>query len=221
MSKRHFRGALTGDVSEMRWCASHRADPAAARLADRHYNRQKIGAAQFAPTGSCVVFLSDCANAFWITSNPLAQWVKHAWAGAWINSAFRQEKAGKASELIRQAVAATRAHYGDPPPLGMVTFIDRRCRKCKKQFPKCACADPDWIVRPTMTRGTPTWGYSYRKAGFVDAGETKGGLLALQLMPNAMPSQRPANARSIHGMPLFDQARRSRAIPAKAGGGNG
>lgn len=45
---------LTGDVSGMRWCTSNRADPAAARLADRHYNRQKPGTPQFVPTGSCV-----------------------------------------------------------------------------------------------------------------------------------------------------------------------
>lgn len=180
---------LTGDVTEMRWCASNRADPVAARLADRHYNRQKIGSPQFAPTGSCVVFLADCARAFWITSAPFAEYVKHAWAGAWINSAFRQEKAGTASELIRQAVAATRAHYGEPPTLGMVTFIDRT------------------KVQPTMVRGKPVWGWSYRKAGFVDAGETKGGLLALQLWPDAMPSARAANARSTHGLALFDQVR--------------
>lgn len=182
-------GILTGDVSEMRWCASHRADPVAALLADRHYNRQKIGTPQFAPTGSCVVFLTDCAQGFWITSNPLAKWVKHAWAGAWICSAFRSEDAGLASELIRQAVAATRAHYGEPPTLGMVTFVDRK------------------KVRPTIVRGVPIWGWTYRKAGFVDAGETKGGLLALQLLPEKMPSPYAARARSTHGMPLFDQVR--------------
>lgn len=172
----------------MRWCASHRADPAAARLADRHYNRQKIGSPQFAPTGSCCVFVTDCGRAFWITSNPLAEWVKHAWAGAWINSAFRQEGAGKASELIRQAVAATVAHYGEPPALGMVTFIDRK------------------KVRPTMVRGKPVWGWTYRKAGFIDAGETKGGLLALQLHPDMMPEAEAAHPRSMHGTPLFDLA---------------
>ncbi len=196
---------LKGDCTVQRWCASHRADPAAARLADRHYNRQKIGSPQFAPTGSCAVFLTDCGRAFWITSAPLAEWVKHAWAGAWVCSAFRSEGAGTASELIRQAVAATRAHYGAPPALGMVTFIDRRCRKCKKQFPVCACAEPDWIVRPTMVRGTPVWGWTYRKAGFIEAGETKGGLLALQLLPDAMPGPLAANQRTMHGMPLFDR----------------
>lgn len=175
------------DCTVQRWCMSHRADPAAARLADRHYNRQKIGSPQFAPTGSCVVFLTDCGRAFWITSAPFAEFVKHAWAGAWVCSAFRSEGAGTASELIRQAVAATRAHYGDPPSLGMVTFID-----CNK-------------VKPTIARGAKTWGYSYRKAGFVDAGCTKGGLLALQLWPADMPAPLAAKPRSMHGTPLFDR----------------
>lgn len=175
-------------TTTMRWCVSHRADPAARVLADRHYNRQKVGSPQFAPTGSCTVFVTDCARAFWITSNPLAEWVKHAWAGAWVCSAFRSEGAGVASELIRQAVAATRHHYGDPPMLGMVTFVNRAC------------------VKPTMVRGAPVWGWTYRKAGFVDAGETKGGLLALQLHPADMPYPQSALPRSVHGCPLFDFA---------------
>jgi hypothetical protein len=41
-------------------------------------------------------------------------------------SAFRNEGAGIASEMIREAVSATRAYFGDPPPLGMITFIDRK-----------------------------------------------------------------------------------------------
>ena len=171
----------------MRWCVSNRFDPAARVLADRHYNRQKIGSPQFAPTGSCAVFLTDCASAFWVTSAPLAEWTKHAWAGAWICSAFRSEGAGVASELIREAVAASRAHYGVVPALGMVTFIDRG------------------KVRPTMVRGIKVWGWTYRKAGFVEVGETKTNrLLALQLVPAAFPPPEFAKPRSIHGLPLFD-----------------
>lgn len=177
---------MTGDAIIQRWCMSHRADPAARRLADRHYNRQKIGSPQFAPTGSCVVFLTDCGRAFWITSWPLAEWVKHAWAGAWVCSAFRSEGAGIASQLIRLAVAATRAHYGEPPSLGMITFINRD------------------RVRPTFVRGKKVWGWTYRKAGFEEAGETQGGLLALRLRPEAMPDSLPARPRSMRGAPLFD-----------------
>lgn len=178
---------LRGNCDDQTWCMSHRADPAAARLADRHYNRQKIGSPQFAPAGSCAVFLSECARAFWVTSAPLAEWVKHDWAGAWICSAFRSEGAGCASELIRQAVAATRSYYGEPPPLGMVTFLDAR------------------KVEPIITHGVPTFGRTWVQAGFRFVGKTKGGLLAFQLLPADMPAARAANQRMMHGTPLFDR----------------
>jgi len=174
------------DLFKNRWCASHRADPAARALADRHYNRQKIGTPQFVPPGSCLVLLTNCGRAFWITSFPFAQYVKHEWAGAWVCSAFRSEGAGRASDLIRQAVAATRAHYGDPPALGMVTFIDRR------------------KVQPIKVRGWPTWGWTYRKAGFVHVGDTKGGMMAMQLLLEDMPAPFPASPRTMLGTPLFD-----------------
>lgn len=172
-------------MTEQRWCLSNRADPEARKLADRHYSRQKIGSPQFVPPGSCVVLLSDCRRAYWVTSAPLAQYVKHAWAGAWVCSAFRSEGAGRASDLIRQAIAATRAHYKTIPDLGMVTFIDRS------------------KVRPIMVRGTETWGWTYLKAGFSVAGETKGGLLALQILPADMPDPAPAKRRE-NPTPLFD-----------------
>jgi hypothetical protein len=184
---------LKGDVLEMRWCASNRADPAAARLADRHYNRQKIGSPQFAPTGSCCVFLTDCGRGFWVTSAPFAQFVKHAWAGAWVCSAFRSEGAGCASKLIRQAIAATLAHYGDPPALGLVTMINKK------------------KVRPTKVRGELVWGWTWLKAGFQYVGKTKGGLLVFQLLPADMPSPFAANVRAVHGLALFDQASAGRA----------
>ena len=40
----------------MIWQKSHRADPRACAIADRHYSRQKIGSPQFMPPGSCVCF---------------------------------------------------------------------------------------------------------------------------------------------------------------------
>ncbi len=39
----------------MIWHISHRADPFARDIADRHYNRQKIGSPQFVPPGRCLV----------------------------------------------------------------------------------------------------------------------------------------------------------------------
>lgn len=165
----------------MTWEMSHRAAQRSRRLADRHYNRQKIGTPQFVPPGRCLVLHADTSTgqAFWITSWPFPEFVKHRWAGAWICSAFRNEGAGKASDLIRQAIAATRAYWGAAPDLGMVTFLDRS------------------KVRPIMTRGRPTWGRTWRMVGFREVGETEGGLLALQLLPSDMPAAEYA----INGQP--------------------
>jgi len=167
-------------IARQPWLKSHRADPLARVLADRHYNRQKIGSPQFVPPGRCAVFLHESHKAFWVTSYPFAEYVKHAWAGAWICSAFRSECAGKASDLILSALSATRAHFGDPPPLGLVTFINRA------------------KVTPISVRGVPTWGWTYRKAGFHVCGETKGGLLALQIDPDSMPAACPARSMLLN-----------------------
>lgn len=155
----------------MVWHLSHRADQKARVLADRHYNRQKIGTPQFVPPGRCMVLLSDDERAFWVTSWPFAEYVKHAWPGAWVCSAFRNERGieGEGSELIREAVAATRAFFGEPPLLGMITFVD-----------------PE-KVKPAFRRGEKFWGYSYWKAGFKCVGKTKADLWAFQMLPSEMP----------------------------------
>ena len=154
------------------WQLSHRADYRARLVADRHYNRQKVGTPQFVPPGRCFVLYANEAGreALWVTSWPFAEYVKHAWAGAWVCSAFRNEGVGRASDLIVAAMAHSRAHFGDPPPLGMVTFVDRS------------------KVRPTVVRGREVWGWTYLKAGFCEVGETKGGLLALQILPADFPA---------------------------------
>jgi hypothetical protein len=121
----------------MRWRLSHRCDPRARDLADRHYNRQSVGADNFVPPGRCLVLWTP--GAFWVTSWPFAEYVRHAWAGAWMCSAFRNERPDLylSSELIREAVAATRARYGDPPALGMVTFVDRDKTRPKRDPGRC------------------------------------------------------------------------------------
>jgi hypothetical protein len=147
------------------WQRSHRADKKAVPIADRHYNRQKIGSPQFAPPGRCVVFITYRADALWITSWPFAQYVKHAWAGAWVCSCFRNESQILSSTLIKEAVALTRGIYGDAPEKGMITFVDTSKTRRKRDPGRC-----------------------YRKAGFKHVGFTKGGLVALQLLPHEMPA---------------------------------
>lgn len=63
------------------WRVSHRADPRAVEIADRHYNRQKPGTAQFVPPGRCLVLLAVSGVALWVTSWPYAEWVRHRWPG--------------------------------------------------------------------------------------------------------------------------------------------
>ena len=98
------------------WALSNRFDREALPMADRHYNRRKIGSPQFVPPGRCVVLRQP--QALWVTSWPFAQYVRHAWPGAWVNSLFRNEGAGLSSELIREAIAATRANWPNIPALG-------------------------------------------------------------------------------------------------------
>jgi hypothetical protein len=87
------------------WRRSHRFDRAAVALADRHYSRQKPGSPQFMPPGSCRVLVANNSKAVFGLSFPKAEFVKHAWAGAWIVSIFRNEEAGPlASDMVREAM---------------------------------------------------------------------------------------------------------------------
>ena len=145
------------------WRLSWRADPTAWAIADRHYNRQAVGAAQFVPPGRCLVLLSD-SPALWVTSWPQAAYVRHAWAGTWGADCFRNEGPALSSELIRQAVAVTRWRW-PTPDLGMVTFVN-----------------------PAMVRRKRDPGRCFLRAGFRPAGHTvDAGLLAFVLDPAAMP----------------------------------
>jgi len=171
-AKRRQNGSIAARKRQktMTWMISNRADPMARDIADRHYNRQKPGTLQFVPPGRCLVLKT--AGAVWVTSWPFAEYVKHEWAGAWVNSAFRRESGPVASDLIRQALAATRWYWPEPPgvpsaigDICMVTFIDTGKVKRKRDFGRC-----------------------YRRAGFREIGWTKGGLLALGIQSQDMPA---------------------------------
>lgn len=165
------------------WQVSHRFDKRALPLADRHYNRQKVGSPQFVPPGRCVVLLTKNEDALWVTSWPFAQYTRHAWAGAWVNSLFRNESEHLSSDLIREALLATRMAWPDVPEKGLITFVDTKKTRAKRDPGRC-----------------------YLKAGFHQAacytheplglilescaacqGRTKGGLVALQILPGDMP----------------------------------
>lgn len=146
----------------MPWIVTHRACPIGVKIANRHYNRQNPNSKQFVPPGKCVVLTHSSEKAVWVTSWPIAAYVKHQWAGAWVNSLFRNEGAGLSSELITDAIYRTLQVWPIPPPEGLITFVD---------------ADE---VRP----GEP--GYCYKCAGFKRVGKTKGGLIAWHMAADNM-----------------------------------
>jgi hypothetical protein len=186
------------------WFLSWRADPRARVVADRHYNRQKVGAPQFVPPGGCLVLATADYGALWVTSTPKAEYVQHAWAGAWVNSLFRNEASGVlSSKLITEAVSASMAALGAPPeprwaptetlpagvqgPLrhrflagGIVSFVDASKVRRKRDPDRC-----------------------YKRAGWHHVGFTKGGLWVFQQLPADMPRprepiERQATLRSGH-----------------------
>jgi len=121
------------------------------------------------PPGSCRVLVANNGKAVFGLSFPKAEYVKHAWAGAWMVSIFRNEESGPlASDMIREAMAHMQTEY-DVPDLGCVTFVD----------PK--------KVPGIMERGERIKGFCFHKAGFKPVGETKKGLIAWQLLPKQMP----------------------------------
>lgn len=159
----------------MKWILSHRADQETRKIADRHYNRQKKGTPQFVPPGRCLVLRSVSNDAFWITSWPFAEYVMHRWAGAMVCSAFRNEGEHLSSDLIREALSCTRWKWNDLPELGMVTFVDPKKVRKKRDFGRC-----------------------FRKAGFFEDGETVGGLVALRILPDDFPkASEPIGANQV------------------------
>lgn len=169
----------------MNWKLSHRADPIAVAIADRHYNRQKIGTPQFVPPGRCFVLTHREGTALWVTSWPFAEWVKHAWPGAWVNSCFRRESGPVASDMIREALQATLWYWPESPsimcpycriPVALVTFIDTEKTHHKRDPGRC-----------------------YIRAGFTRCvGLTKGGLVVVHIAPSDLPeSDEPIGAERV------------------------
>jgi hypothetical protein len=157
----------------MQWQISSRFEPHALSIANRHYNRQTPDSPQFVPPGRCLVLTSITGSALWVSSWPV--FASHAWRGAWINVLFRRESGPLASQLIREALAATSWWWGFTPyiqcphcnnVIAMVTFIDAAKIRPKRDPGRC-----------------------YLRAGFVRCPyRTKKGFLTLHLPVTAMPA---------------------------------
>lgn len=124
-------------------------------LADRHYSRQTIGAAEFTPPGNKIVLLGKDGLALWAIqrSDPDSKVIRADGFKCWNNVLFRSERPKKikpyASHLIREAIAICVGLWPDLPEDGLHTFID----------PKHV--DPDFDKN-----GNPFWGFCFLAARF-------------------------------------------------------
>lgn len=182
----------------MRWRESWRADPEARRIADGHYSRQTPGADQFVQPGRCVVLVIP-EVAYWVTSWPFPEYVKHAWPTAWSCSALRNLRfctlcnapapcathpsaptatRYRSSDLIVEAIAATRFYWAAPPD-GMITFVDATKVLHKRDPGRC-------FLKAGLHRSGTLPGCTCEGK----PGATKDGLLAFHMAACQMPPAR-------------------------------
>lgn len=129
-------------------------------------------------------------TALWITSYPFAQYVKHRWAGAWVCSAFRREGDDdpRASDMILEAVAATRWQWPVPPEIPSWFICERRHDRTFVERDDLAMVT---FVDESKTLKKHRPGKCFRGAGFLEVGRTKGGLIALGLLAENVPAGEP------------------------------
>ena len=135
---------LAFDFASRRWWVVDRDDQRARKLVDGetfggapHYSRQTPGADEFMSNGKTLVLLSVCERAVWgaIENNDPAGGLH------WRCSMFRNEGAGLASDLVREATSLTfdwwRYHYGGLPPVPFRTEVDPAKVRPKRDPGRC------------------------------------------------------------------------------------
>lgn len=130
-------------------------------LRDRHYSCRRPGGRTVGPPGRRVAFVLEHGDALagWLTHWPNPAMVFHGLGDAWVCTLFRNETELLSSQLIREAVSATRHELGEPPQAGFLTFVDAGKVRPKRDPGRC-----------------------FRRAGFVERGRTRDrGLIVLQL----------------------------------------
>jgi hypothetical protein len=116
------------------WLRTHKFDPRAAALADRHYSRRKIGSPQFMPPGQTIVLITPAGDAVygWWRPHPDSGIKAMNGLDGWTCTIFRNESlVYQSSDLIVDAEDAIReAGYGCGPS-GLITYVFDRKVKSK------------------------------------------------------------------------------------------
>lgn len=120
------------------WVRVPKAERSCRLLADRHYSRQTIGADQFTRPGKNLVLRTILGDAVWVT-----------WSGirddgleAWECTIFRNESSELSSKMIKDAIDATTAEWGNPPRDGIITYV--ASDKVRSINPGCCFKKAGW-----------------------------------------------------------------------------
>lgn len=135
-------------LTDLVWERGHRFHPDAVALADRHYSRRKVGSPQFVAPGRCIVLLTPCRRAVWVTHWPQAHLAMDG-LDAWRCAMFRNEGAGLSSDLILAAMDETARIWTDRPQDGWLTFVDRT--KVPSENPGYCFKQAGWELDRTWT----------------------------------------------------------------------
>lgn len=108
------------------WLRTHKFDPRAAALADRHYSRRKPGSPQFMPPGQTIILITPAADAVYGWWRPHPASGIHAMNGldGWTCTIFRNESlVYQSSDLIVDAEDAIREAGYSCGPSGLITYV--------------------------------------------------------------------------------------------------
>lgn len=109
------------------WLRVTKFDPRSAALADRHYNRRKVGSPQFMPPGQTVILLSDDEQAIfgWWRPDPASGLKAMNGKDGWTCTIFRNEGPALSSALILAAEMTLLETGTDCGPDGLLTYVWR------------------------------------------------------------------------------------------------
>jgi len=113
------------------WQRVGKFDPRTAALADRHYNRRKVGSPQFMPPGQTVILLSHDEQAVfgWWRPDPASGIPSINGLDGWTCTIFRNESPTLSSAMILDAERALYQTGHDIGPDGLLTYVwDSRVR---------------------------------------------------------------------------------------------
>lgn len=140
----------------MMWELSHKRDPRAASLADRHYSRRTVGSPQFMPPGQTLVLVGPGRVFGWWRPHPRSGIKAMNGLDGWTCTIFRNEDSEiKSSELILCAEEwLFTQHPDDCGPDGFITYVfDRKVRSVN---PGCCFKKAGWSVSGRSADGRKT-----------------------------------------------------------------